>query len=105
VGLKRRDNGLVAVLSNTYREDAEELAFDQVIGDVATLPNDDLYRQLKPLSRNLGELDLSAMTEAKPQEIVSNPAGKFFLYRIGTGWDAGNIHAGTVDGMRVCVNL
>ncbi|HYC14450.1 MAG TPA: FAD-dependent oxidoreductase [Stellaceae bacterium] len=105
VGLKRRDNGLVAVLSNTYREDAEELAFDQVIGDVATLPNDDLYRQLKPLSRNLGELDLSAMTEARPQEIVSNPAGKFALYRIGDAWAARNIHAATLDAMRVCVNL
>jgi hypothetical protein len=92
-------------LSNTYREDAEELSFDQVIADVATLPNDDLYRTLKPLSRNLGEFDLAAMAEAKPQEVVANPAGKFALYRIGDAWAARNIHAATLDAMRICVTL
>jgi len=104
-GLRRAANRLVAILSNTYREDAEELEFDQVIGDVATLPNDDLYRRLKPLSRNLGEIDLAAMAEAKPQQIVTNPAGAFALYRIGDAWAARNIHAATLDAMRLCVNL
>ena len=105
LGLRRRDNRLVAVLSNTYREDAEELSFDQVIADVATLPNDDLYWTLKPLSRNIGEIDLAAMAGAKPQDIVSNPAGKFALYRIGDAWAARNIHAATLDAMRICINL
>jgi len=103
--VRRASNRLVAVLSNTYREDQEELEFDQIIGDNATLPNDELYHALKPLSRNLGELDLVAMTEAKPQRIVSNPEGAFALYRIGDAWAARNIHAATLDAMRVCINL
>jgi N,N-dimethylglycine/sarcosine dehydrogenase len=102
---RRASNRLVAVLSNTYREDAEELEFDQIIGDNATLPNEELYLALKPLSRNLGEVDLTAMAEAKPQRIVANPEGRFALYRIGDAWAARNIHAATLDAMRVCINL
>jgi dimethylglycine catabolism A len=103
--VRRASNRLVAVVSNTYREDKEELEFDQIIGDNATLPNDELYHALKPLSRNLGELDLVAMTQAEPQRIVANPEAKFALYRIGDAWAARNIHAATLDAMRVCINL
>jgi len=105
LAVRRASNRLVAVLSNTYREDAEEREFDQVIGDNATLSNDELYLALKPLSRNLGEVDIGAMAEAKPQRIVSNPEGAFALYRIGDAWASRNIHAATLDAMRVCINL
>jgi dimethylglycine catabolism A len=103
--VRRASNRLVAILSNTYREDEEELEFDQVIGDNATLPNHELYDALKPLSRNLGELDLTAMAEARPQAIVNNHQGMFALYRIGDAWAARNIHAAMLDAMRVCLNL
>jgi hypothetical protein len=103
--VRRASNRLVAVVSNTYREDEEELEFDEIVGDNATLPNDELYHALKPLSRNLGELDLVAMAEAKPQRIVTNSEGTFSLYRIGDAWAARNIHAATLDAMRVCLNL
>jgi 2,4-dienoyl-CoA reductase-like NADH-dependent reductase (Old Yellow Enzyme family) len=103
--VRRASNRLVAVVSNIYREDEEQLEFDQIIGDNATLPNDELYNALKPLSRNLGELDLSAMAEAKPQRIVNNPDGAFALYRIGDAWASRNVHAATLDAMRVCLNL
>jgi NADPH-dependent 2,4-dienoyl-CoA reductase/sulfur reductase-like enzyme len=103
--VRRASNRLVAVVSNTYREDKEELEFDQIIGDNATLPNDELYHALKPLSRNLGELDLIAMAEAREQRVETNPEGAFVLYRIGDAWAARNIHAATLDAMRVCVGL
>jgi hypothetical protein len=103
--VRRASNRLVAVVSNTYREDEEELEFDQVIGDNATLPNDELYHALKPLSLNLGELDLAAMAEARAQCVVTNPEGAFALYRIGDAWAARNVHAATLDATRVCINL
>ena len=81
------------------------MEFDQVIGDNATLPNDELYHALKPHSRNLGELDLAAMAEATPQLVLTNPEGAFTLFRIGDAWAARNIHAATLDAMRVCMNL
>ena len=105
VAVKRTANRLLAVLSNTYREDSEEMVVDQVVGDNATLPNDELYQALKPLSSNLGEVDLAAMVAAAPQTIVSNPEGRFALFRIGDAWAARNIHAATLDAMRLCVNL
>jgi hypothetical protein len=105
IAARRAGNRLIAVLSNTYRDDEDKLEVDQVIGDNATLPNDDLYYALKPLSRNLGEVDLAAMVEAKPQRIISNPEGKFTLYRIGDAWAARNIHAATLDAMRLCASL
>ena len=105
VEARRSANRLVAVISNTYRNDAVELEVDQIIGDNATLPNDDLYQELKPLSRNLGEADLVAMTEARPQSISTNPDGKFALFRIGDAWAARNIHAATLDAMRICLAL
>jgi NADPH-dependent 2,4-dienoyl-CoA reductase/sulfur reductase-like enzyme len=105
IAARRAGNRLIAVLSNAYREDEAELEVDQIIGDNATLPNDDLYVALKPLSRNLGEVDLAAMVDAKPQRIAANPEGKFALYRIGDAWAARNIHAATLDAMRVCAGL
>ena len=105
VSVRRSGNRLVAVLSNAYRDDAVEIEVDHVIGDNATLPNDDLYLALKPLSRNLGEVDLVAMAEARPQRIVSNPSGRFALYRVGDAWTARNIHAAMLDAMRICLPL
>ena len=69
------------------------------------MPNTDLYLALKPLSRNLGEVDLRALAEARPQAIERNAAGRFFLYRIGDDWAARNVHAAMLDAMRVCKAL
>ena len=97
--------GLVAVLGNTYREDVEPVVFDQVVADCATLPADDLWRELKPLSVNLGEVDLDAMVAARRQTIRSNPDGRFEIYRVGDAWAARNIHAAMLDAMRLCLPL
>jgi hypothetical protein len=60
---------------------------------------------LKPLSRNLGELDLDALAAGRAQTIDANKAGTFFLYRIGDAWAGRNIHAAMLDAMRVCKDL
>jgi hypothetical protein len=76
-----------------------------VVGDYATLPNAELYEELKPLSRNLGETDLKAMAAGQPQQVNRNPEGKFFLHRIGDAWAARNIHAAMLDAMRLCKEM
>ena len=105
VSLERDGNRLEAMLANTYRDDREPRLVDQVVGDYGTLPNDALYRALKPLSRNLGEADLRAMAEAAPQWIETNARGRFMLWRIGDAWASRNIHAAMLDAMRLCVSL
>jgi len=105
VSLERNGNKIEATLANTYRDDREPRLVDQVVGDYGTLPNDTLYRALKPLSRNLGETDLRAMAEAAPQTIETNAQGRFMLWRIGDAWASRNIHAAMLDAMRLCVSL
>ena len=72
---------------------------------MGTLANDELYFELKPLSRNLGEVDLQAMADFAPQCVDNNDSGEFFLYRIGDAWTSRNIHAATLDAMRICKDL
>ena len=48
-----------------------------------TLPADDLYHALKPLSVNLGAVDYEALVAGRAQDVVRNPDGKFRLLRIG----------------------
>ena len=103
--VRREGNRLKAILTNTYSDLRSERAVDMVVGDCGTVPNSDLYDELKPLSRNLGENDLKALAAAKPQSIDCNPDGKFFLHRIGDAWAARNIHAAMLDAMRLCKDL
>ncbi len=103
--LSRRGNRLAAELENTYTGARVTREVDQVIADYGTTPNASLYAELKPLSRNLGELDLDALATGRAQTIDANNAGTFFLYRIGDAWAGRNIHAAMLDAMRVCKDL
>ncbi|MFD2032948.1 hypothetical protein ACFSKM_26870 [Ancylobacter dichloromethanicus] len=101
IAVRRQGNGLVATVENTYSEKRREIPVDQVIGDNGTLPNDDVYVALKPLSRNLGEVDLRALADAREQSIVSNPEGRFVLYKVGDAWSSRNLHAAILDAARL----
>jgi len=101
VKIARKENGLIATLQNTYSKENVDHEFDQVVGDNGTLPNSDLYFALKPLSSNLGEVDLRALADAKPQTIVNNPDGRFALYKVGDAWSCRNLHAAMLDSARI----
>ncbi len=105
VSVTATGNRLTATVENIYNSVTEEIEIDQVIGDVGTLPNDDLYFALKPKSRNLGEVDLSAMARFEPPSVENNPGGAFDLFRLGDAWASRNIHAAMLDAMRFCKNL
>ncbi|MFO0996818.1 MAG: NADH:flavin oxidoreductase [Alphaproteobacteria bacterium] len=102
VSVARDGNKLVAVLRNEYTQDEEERVVDQVVAEHGTLPNDDLYRALKPHSVNLGELDMRALVEGRPQAVRHNPEGRFQLFRVGDAWTSRNIHAAIYDSLRLC---
>ena len=103
--VRRAGNKLVAVLANAYTGDVEERQVDQVVGDYGTRPNTDLYERLKPGSKNLGELDIQALRDYKPQTIDTNPDGKYRLYRIGDAWASRNVHAAMFDAARIADKL
>jgi 2,4-dienoyl-CoA reductase-like NADH-dependent reductase (Old Yellow Enzyme family) len=101
----REGNKLVAVLGNTFTDEEEERAVDQIIATHGTVPRDGLYTALRERSRNRGQIDLDGMAAGSPTPIVTNPAGAFELYRVGDAVASRNIHAAIYDSLRICKGL
>lgn len=93
----------IAVLRNEYTEALEERAVDQVVIDNGVLPDDALYGQLKPLSRNRGQTEVRALFAAEPQPCLDWPlaAGEFLLFRVGDCVSMHNIHGALYDALRL----
>src|SRR3546814_7395012 len=80
VAAERAGNRLQVTLGSDYSDRVETREVDQLMVEHGTLPHDDLYFDLKPLSANLGAVDYDALTAGRPQETGRNPAGRFRLY-------------------------
>jgi len=103
--VRRNDNQLVAIIGSDYGGVRKEQVYDQIVVNHGTVPLDDLYFELKPLSRNLGAIDYDAFIDGDPQERSDNPEGKFQLFRIGDAVAARNTHAAIYDGLRLAKDL
>ena len=101
----RSGNRLSATLFNEYDKSRRERLVDQVVVEHGTLPLEDLYFELKPGSRNLGEIDHGALIANRPQELFRNPAGRYALYRIGDAIASRNIHAAVYDALRLAKDI
>ena len=100
--VERKGNSLLAVLRNEYTLKEETREVDQVVSDHGTLPDEELYLQLKPRSRNLGAVDYHALVAGMPQTIATNPQGNYMLFRVGDAIASRNIHAALFDSLRLC---
>ena len=103
--VRREGNQLCAVIGTDYSDHIREQRYDQVVLNYGTLPLDDLYFDLKPLSRNLGEVDYDALLAGQPQQVSSNPEGHFQLFRIGDAVSARNTHAAIYDALRLLKDI
>ncbi|WP_322889056.1 MULTISPECIES: NADH:flavin oxidoreductase [unclassified Yoonia] len=101
----RDGNRLRAVIGTDYSGFTKEKTYDQIIVNYGTLPLDDLYFDLKPLSRNLGEVDQEALIGGRAQAVATNPEGAFQLFRIGDAVSARNTHAAIYDALRLVKDL
>lgn len=101
----RDGNRLKAKIGTDYSKFTSEKIYDQVVVNYGTLPLDDLYFELKPMSRNLGEVDHDALIAGRPQEVESNPEGTFKLFRIGDAVSARNTHAAIYDALRLMKDI
>jgi N-methyl-L-proline demethylase len=101
----RNGNTLVATLFNEYSKKRHERRVDQVVVEAGTLPNDELYFALKPLSKNMGEVDQAAFMAHRPQTLVRAAGNKFQLFRIGDAVASRNIHAAIYDAVRFTKDL
>jgi dimethylglycine catabolism A len=103
--VESKGNSLVATLRNEYTLQEETREVDQVVSDHGTLPNADLYFDLKSRSTNNGAIDYHALVAGKPQTIESNPDGKYKVFRVGDAVAGRNIHAAMFDSLRLCKDL
>ncbi len=98
-------NRMVATLGTDYSDLTREARYDQVVVNYGTMPNCDLYFDLKELSVNRGELDQAAFIEGRPQAVNTNPDGAFQLFRIGDAVTSRNTHAAIYDALRLVKDL
>jgi 2,4-dienoyl-CoA reductase-like NADH-dependent reductase (Old Yellow Enzyme family)/thioredoxin reductase len=96
---------LLAVLGSDYGGVRKERVVDQVVVNHGTLPLEDLYFELKPLSSNAGAVNYTDLIAGKAQTVQSNKTGKFQLFRIGDAISARNTHAAIYDALRLAKDL
>lgn len=101
----RRGNELLATIGSDYGGVSKEQAYDQIVVNHGTIPLDELYFELKPLSSNLGAVNYNDLIDGKPQVETRNPDGRFQLFRIGDAVAARNTHAAIYDGLRLAKDL
>ncbi|WP_304614274.1 N-methyl-L-proline N-demethylase HpbA [Paracoccus sp. (in: a-proteobacteria)] len=105
VSVVRDGNRLRVTLGSDYGDMTRERLVDQVVVNHGTRPLDDLYFDLKPLSRNLGAVDYDALIAGGAQDVAANPDGRFRLFRIGDAVAARNTHAAIYDALRLVKDL
>ncbi|MFK7993294.1 MAG: FAD-dependent oxidoreductase [Granulosicoccus sp.] len=103
--VQRDGNRLKAIVGTDYSGHTYETHYDQVVVNYGTLPLDDVYFSLKPLSSNAGELDHEALLNGQAQTSERNSEGVFKLYRIGDAVSARNTHAAIFDALRLMKDI
>ena len=104
--VRRDGNQLVATLGSDFAESwRAERHVDQVVVEHGTLPLDDLYFALKPLSKNRGSVDYERLVEGGDIFPNTQPDAAFTLFRIGDAVAARNIHAAIYDGIRFALRI
>lgn len=103
--VRREGNRLSAVIGTDYSDFTREQSYDQVVVNYGTLPLDDLYFELRPLSSNGGAVDQEALTQGRPQRLRRNPEGQFQVFRIGDAVSSRNTHAAIYDALRLMKDI
>ena len=104
LSLRRDGNRLSARIGTDYSAHEATRSFDQVVVNQGTLPLADLYFSLKPLSRNVGEVDQAVLVAGEGAPFPTRqPAAPFDLYRIGDAVAFRNTHAAIHDAIRIGV--
>lgn len=96
---------LLANIGSDYSDLVKQRSFDQIIVNHGTIPMDDIYFELKPLSSNLGAVDQADLIAGKAQSRCDNEEGKFQLFRIGDAVSARNTHAAIYDALRLVKDI
>ena len=102
---ERNGNQLIAHVGSDYGGVAKSRNVDQIVVNHGTVPLDELYFELKPGSKNLGETSYDALLAGAAQTVERNPAGTYRLFRIGDAVAARNTHAAIYDALRLAKDI
>ena len=105
LAVARDGNRLKATIGTDYSGFTSEKTYDQIVVNYGTLPMDDLYFDLRPLSSNGGAVDHDALIDGRAQDVVRNTDGAFQLFRIGDAVSARNTHAAIYDALRLMKDI
>lgn len=104
--VRREGNKLVATLGSDFADGwREERRIDQVVVEHGTLPLDDLYFALKPLSKNRGAVDYERLVSGGEVFPATDRTAAFTLLRIGDAVASRNIHSAVYDGIRFGIRI
>ncbi len=102
---EKSGNQLIAHVGSDYGGVSKQRTVDQIVVNHGTIPLDDLYFELKPGSKNLGEVSYDELLNGTPQTVERNPDGAYQLFRIGDAVAASNTHAAIYDALRLAKDL
>jgi NADPH-dependent 2,4-dienoyl-CoA reductase/sulfur reductase-like enzyme len=103
--VSREGDELLATIGSDYGGVRKQRSVNHVVVNHGTLPNDELYFDLKPNSSNLGRLDHNRLIAGLPQESQPDVPGTYQLFRIGDAVSSRNIHAAIYDALRLVKDL
>ncbi len=98
-------NRFKATFINEYTGETIERQAGQVVVEHGTVPNDELYEDLRSLSSNNGVTDIDAFISGRKQPKGRNSDGQFEIYRIGDAVASRNIHMAIFGSFRLCCAL
>ncbi|QXT38142.1 NADH:flavin oxidoreductase [Gymnodinialimonas ceratoperidinii] len=105
LGVAKAGNKLNASIGTDYSDYVSIGTYDQIVVNYGTLPLDDLYFDLKPLSYNGGAVDYDSLIDGAEQHVIRNENGQFQLFRIGDAVSARNTHAAIYDALRLVKDI
>jgi 2,4-dienoyl-CoA reductase-like NADH-dependent reductase (Old Yellow Enzyme family)/thioredoxin reductase len=103
--VEKDGNQLIAHVGSDYGGVRKQRVIDQIVVNHGTIPLDEIYFDLKPVSTNLGEMSHEQLIAGVPQSIVRNADGDFQLFRIGDAVSARNTHAAIYDALRLLKDI
>lgn len=99
ISVERKDNRLAVTLLNELTRGEVHHLVDQVIIDMGTIPDNEMFEELRGKSSNDGVTDIDALI-ARQKQPRKGPG--FELHRIGDALASRNVHAAIYDAFRLC---
>lgn len=101
----REGDQLLATIGTDYSDLEKTRRVDQIVVNHGTRPLDELYFELQPLATNEGAVEYMDLIAGTVQNVVTNPQGRFQLFRIGDAVSSRNTHAAIYDALRLVKDL